>query len=263
MNALPFSILVIGQSNAMGRYGPVSAPVREDVQAWDWKQQAFVPAQLGVIPFWPVPKVGGPAGNLAYTLACAIADQRQEPATVALFASDGQRIEYFLPSDVLAQHGWTNAPKLCRHFGASMAPYLYGSESSAHLCLQAAGKSAYDLIAVHQGEAQVSSPVDSAELILEKYRALIAALRRDHLASPSTQIIFGRISPGYANEGNHAAALRQLSHEGIAVAEWRGIEDMAAIGVPGNRHASGAGLGQLGMRFFEQWQALEKHKRQT
>lgn len=238
----------------MGRYGPVVAPPpRDDVRAWDWKQRMFVPAQLGVLPFWPVPKVGGPAANLGYTLACAIADRLRTPVTINLLASDGRRIEYFLPAEVLAARGWVNKQKPCRHFGPSMALHLFGEDSSARLCLQAAGKSAYDLIAVHQGEAQVSNPVDSAEDILEKYRALIAALRDNDLASPSTEILFGRISPKYKFEGNHAAALEALEKDGIASAEWRDIEDLDAIGVSGDAHASGAGLTQLGMRYFEQW----------
>lgn len=250
-------VLAIGQSNIEGRYGPAISPydLENELRAWNWSQDIWVPAELGSLPFAGVVRIKDPANNLAYVFAGKLAMHCQVDVDTVLLASGGKRIEYFLPNYVLEANGWVNEQN-APPFGASLADEILGSTGDAALALQTSEGLAYDVVLVHQGEANNEDILENAEPYLAKLRALVAELRLRKLVSEDTPILFGGINPDYRGGEAHRIAIEQLANEGLGVVDWRGIEDVRSVSGESNNHATGNGLTELGLRYFEEYMRL-------
>jgi hypothetical protein len=255
VSAKPISILAIGQSNMVGRFGPSdgSSPPSEAARAWDYKADKWTKAVLGKRPFWPAKGAPGAAGNLAYTFAQLLAKKCGGPVYLVILASGGKRIEYFLPEDVLAEHGWTNK-KESRQFGSSLADEIMDEAGDAKRALSDIGAVSYNVLLVHQGESNSAGNGDLYAVYAQKAQALLKALRRSGVINEDTVSIFGEISRGYARSAEQRAALRKI--QGIGVVPWDGIETFDKLAGNHNRHATGRGLNELGHRYFDTYMRL-------
>lgn len=241
-----FTVLYIGQSNMAGYRGPALPPPAHSraVSAWDWAAALWKPAKLGTKPFHNAAP-GVPAHNLAFACAHQIALQGDMDSDIVLFASNGKRVEYLLPNVTLATHGWSNTQSGDPEFGASLAEEIFGASGSAKQALAALGKSRFDAVCVHQGEAQAG---DTAPVMAAKYEALVAELQTRGLICPTTPIVFGEINPRYGHAAIHTESLGRLAAQDrrVRVVRWDGIEDVCAITGADDKHATGHGLAKLG-----------------
>lgn len=237
----PFvAVLAIGQSNMEGRFGPVDpafTDVDERINVWSLAACRWIPAHLGKEPFYQAKGSRGPANNLAYVFSQTLAEDRGAIIRLVLLARGGVPIETFLP-------------------GGDMAPDLLAPRGHAAQALRSLGKSAYDVLLVHQGEANFTDPdFEPAETYADKLRDLLARLTDAGLVNRKTKIVMGEISAGYRGSVEHAKALRMLSDH-CAIARWSGVETVGLRDGTGNQHATGNGLQLLGERYFRAYERL-------
>ena len=64
------------------------------------------------------------------------------------------------------------------------------------------------------------------------------------------------IRDSYRGGEAHRIAIEQLANEGLGVVDWRGIEDVRSVSGESNNHATGNGLTELGLRYFEEYMRL-------
>lgn len=252
--AEPFRVLAIGQSNMEGRYGPPAPPseTRQRLRAWNWSADEWRPAILGELPFRPMVRILTPANNLAYVFAGIVADRCQVDVDIVLLAAGGKRIEYFLPQSVLEANSWENAVDT-HPFGKSLADEILGETGDSRQALEASGGSTFDVVIVHQGEANNQDILKDSEPYEQKLRALVQELRARDLVSAATPIIFGGINPQYVGAAAHQNVLERLAEEGFGVVVWEGVEDVRSVSGEGNFHATGHGLTQLGERYAKEY----------
>ena len=253
----PFRVLAIGQSNMEGRFGPAAAPSDSAARifAWNWSVEEWAPAVLGSIPFRPLFAGSGAANNLSYVFANEISQECDIDVYTVLLASGGKRIEYFLPNFVLRDNGWENNQSDSR-FGNSLADEIMGQDGTAAVALRSSGGGVFDAVLIHQGEANNLDIIEEPGVYQAQIRALISELRRRRLVGDDTAIIVGGINPGYPGGEAHQLAINELRHEGIGVVSWQGVEDVGDIIGDNNQHATGRGLTELGIRYFEEFMRL-------
>lgn len=231
-----------------GAYGPspssgIHSPT---VRAWDLTASEFSAATLGSSPF----RSGSPTpNNLAYVFCKELARHIETTVDLVLIAASGLKIEHFMPNTVLSANGWTNSQTSI--FGSSAADELMGSTGTAFTALDNLGKSQFDVVIMHQGEANV----DAASVYLAKLEAQYAEMHaRGLLTLGTTPIVMGYINPNYSNAADHGNAVASFvaAHNNCASVPWSGIQTVGG----GNNHATGTGLEQLGVRYFNAYAAL-------
>lgn len=243
------AILAFGQSNMQGAYGPSpSAGIYSPpIHAWKHSTNAFAASVLGADPF----AAGG--NNLAFVFQKELARHTEDENHLTLIAAGGMKLEHFMPAYVLTANGWTNTQSSV--FGASAADELLGAPpKAARQALQVLGKSQYDIVLGHIGEANTVAG-DSAATQQAKFEALFQDMDlRDMIDLGTTPIILGHINPAYSGSANHAAAIEAFAaaHAMVATVPWDGIETVGG----GNAHANGVGLEQLGVRYFDAYRGL-------
>ena len=154
-----------------------------------------------------------------------------------------------MPNTVLTANGWTNTQTSV--FGTSAADELMGSTGTAFTALSSLSKSQFDVVIMHQGEANV----DAASVYLAKLEAQYAEMHaRGLLTLGTTPIIMGYINPAYPNAADHGSAVASFvaAHANCVSVPWSGIQTVGG----GNNHATGMGLEQLGVRYFNAYSAL-------
>lgn len=242
------AVLAWGQSNMEGAYGPSpsSGVYSPTIRAWSLASNAFETATLGASPF----RIGSPTpNNLAFVFCKELARHIETAVDLVLIAAGGMKIEHFMPNTVLSANGWTNSQTSI--FGASAADELMGTGGVALNALGSLGKSAFDVVIMHQGEANV----DSASVYLAKLEAQYAEMaNRGLLTLGQTPIVMGYINPSYSNAADHGAAVASFvsAHSKCGSVPWSGIQTVGG----GNNHATGLGLEQLGVRYFNAFSAL-------
>lgn len=248
------NILAIGQSNMEGRYGPAQSVINHgrSMEAWDWKANGWVDAELGQLPFGSILGSAEPAHNLAFEFAQQLSSHCETDTNLVLLSSSGKRIEYFLPEAVLLENGWVT-DQTDYNFGSSLSDEIFAQDGDAKTALSALNKKAFDVLLIHQGEGNFSGALDSVEDYTSKMRALIGALEDEVLIDESTPIVLGTINANYKGASQHAQSVLSLDRANLTVAEWDGIETVG----DGNNHATGKGLQQLGIRFFEGFLRLD------
>lgn len=239
------SVLAVGQSNMEGKFAPAVGGFvpSHNVQFWDWRRQRYVAAKLGESPLFKDKETDTPAGNLAYSFAHMVAICTARPVKVSFYASGGKRIEFFLPVSVLRGNDWIN-DQTCGRFHGSLAPFIF--DGNARESLIQASATYFDVVIIHQGEA--NTPDEPASYAM-KLEAFIAELRACGLITVNTPILMGHINSGYRFAHHHRSALGLVRDPSVKVVEWDGIETMQDRGSPLNLHASGLGLHQLGLRY--------------
>lgn len=240
-----------------GAYGPSpsSGIYSPSVYSWNLATDSFGSAVLGTSPFLsgtPTPN------NLAYVFAKELARHHEEEIYLTLIASDGKKIEYFLPNSVLSANGWVNS-QTDPFFGSSGAEELMGATGDAALALAALGKSRYDVVLQHQGEANISITDGNIADTAAAYEAKVAALyeqldSRGLIDLGSTPILIGHINPDYPVAGNHASAISTYAGATpkVSTVGWSGVDTVGGT----NKHATGLGLEQLGIRYFNAYAAM-------
>lgn len=244
----PIAVLAIGQSNMLGKYGPAGHIISDRVQVWvdrSWRR-----AVLGEPPFQRDRTNNEAANNLAFVFATKLAEHEQRDVRLVLLASDGKRIEFFLPNTVLRRNEWENNQR-SRSFGTSLADEIFGVSGAATTCLHDLGKSHFDIVLIHQGEANFAPVAEYPWVYRDKVKALIQEFHQRKLTAGSTQFILGHINPRYHFAREHRAALLPLSGENVMVAEWEGVEDVGSVANSQDAHATGRGLQTLGQLYFE------------
>ncbi len=248
-------ILAIGQSNLEGRYGPaLTVPAhKRTVRAFDLAARQWSDAKLGRNPFKTIVRSTIPAHNLVFEFAHRYASICDDDADIVLLASGGKRIEFFLPGEVLAENGW-RSEQTDPDFGNSLAGEIFAADGAAKQALAAAGHAAFEVLLIHQGEANFADPpMDAPEAYALKLRRLIEELERRGLIRPTTPIVLGEINPLYLGAWlMHRQALANFTDARTRVVRWdAGIECAKAVIGENNSHASGRGLAELGKRYFE------------
>lgn len=247
----PIAVLAIGQSNMVGRYGPAETVMADSVKVWtssDW-----VTAVLGQPPFMRDRDTNGVANNLAFVFAEQLAEASQCEVRLVLLASDGKRIEYFLPNFILDENDWENHQESTR-FGVSLAEEIFGTHGTAATALDDINASHFDVVLVHQGEANFAPQAEYPWVYQDKVVSLLDELVRRDVVSDSTQFLLGHINPDYYFSREHRTALESLEYENLSVIEWAGIEDVGSVEGTGDAHATGIGLQVLGERYYESFQ---------
>ena len=238
---MTLAVLAFGQSNMGGYYGPApnGAMMAPTVNAWNYSSNAWVTANLGAVPFHggtPTPN------NLAYVACKEIARHTEQPLSFVLLAGNGLRIEYFMPNIVLNANGWTNS-QTTPEFGSSLSEEMMGAGGDALTALASLGKTQFDLVLMHQGEANTEAEY------ADKLEALFQELdRRNLLELGTTPIVLGEINPAYGHAAQHAAIIAAFAaaHSSVGIVNWDGY--ISTVG-GGNFHADGAGLEKLGVRY--------------
>lgn len=123
--ATTINVLAFGQSNMEGRFGPAVGYKDPDprIRVWNWKNNEWQIAELGVFPFWKARGLLEPANNLAYVFAKRLVDECSVNVDLTLLTSGGMRLEYFLPLYVIRKHGWSNR-QATAHFGPTLSDDL-------------------------------------------------------------------------------------------------------------------------------------------
>lgn len=256
--AATINILAFGQSNMAGRFGPApnySGP-DPNIRVWNWQTKKLEPAQLGVFPFWTDRNGNGPANNLAYVFGQNLVKTCKVEVNLTYLATDGAKLEYFLPNDVLKKNSWSNG-QTKMYFGPSLADELLSSNSQTRSALIAAGATTYDIVLIHQGEANSLRDGDTAAVYEKKLKAMINELVTRRFVRRDTKFVLGTINPLYPKADEHKKAVLSLQAPTVAIASWDGIETFDTPKVVGDRHATGNGLQTLGERYFEKYLYLE------
>lgn len=247
----PIAVLAIGQSNMVGRYGPAETVMANSVKVWTGSE--WVAAVLGQPPFMRDRVTNGVANNLSFVFAEQLAEASQCEVRLVLLASDGKRIEYFLPNFILERNDWENHQESTR-FGGSLAEEIFGTNGTAATALDDINISHFDVVLVHQGEANFAPQAEYPWVYENKVIALLEEMVRRDIVSNSTQFLFGHINPDYYFSREHRIALESLEYENLSVIEWAGIEDVGSVDGNGDPHATGRGLQALGERYYETFQ---------
>ncbi|MCI5042302.1 MAG: sialate O-acetylesterase [Donghicola eburneus] len=242
-------ILAFGQSNMQGRFGPSDSymPPNPRVRVWNYKKQVWQTATLGKFPFFQANNCEGAAGNLAYHFSHLIAKYHRRSTDLVLLASDGKRIEFFIEPERLKENGWRCEYRDRVPFGKSMSLHLSGG-----LAEKAHKLGPYDIVIVHQGEANFKAPADSPKDYQKKLEVLLIQLRDSGVIGSGTKVILGEISQKAPNREKHSFAIKSLSSPNLAISDW-GNADL----VSNDRlHADGNGLKSLGQSYMEAYLSL-------
>lgn len=210
-SASPLNVLAFGQSNMEGFFGPAVGYDSPDerIRVWDWRQDKWRLAKLGVAPFHRAKGSSEPANNLAYVFARLLAQQCDVGVNLTFLAAGGMRIEYFMPPELLAERGWVNTQE-SKAFGTSLSDELLSPAGDAAMALRATGAYRYDAVLIHQGEANSLKDGDTAEVYAGKLRALLAEMTWRGLIDPRTPVILGTINGAYPRARDHARAVESL-----------------------------------------------------
>ena len=250
-------ILAFGQSNMLGAYGPApkSSVSIARLRAWDWSSDKWVPAVLGTRPFGNIVGTSEPANNLAYVFADQLSETCSVNVDIVLLAANGKRIEYFLPNFILEQSGWVNN-QTSPPFGNSLADEILGSNGDAIKALQASGGNLFEIVLIHQGEANNEDILKNATPYQKKLNSLFNEIKARKLSDANTSIIVGGINPGYPGGLAHYNAIMDLKSSKVGIVDWTGIEDVGDISSENNQHATGPGLTELGNRYFNEFMRI-------
>lgn len=246
-------ILAVGQSNMEGRFGPAPNTTADPrIQLWDWYKREFNTAELGEFPFYPDPKIGEPANNLVFAFARRLVEKCDTNIYITLIAAGSMKIEFFIPQPILDSHSWKNT-QYWRFFDQSASDELFSPTGTAIAALQASGGNRYDILLMHQGEANFAQEgdIDSAGQYAGKVKTFIQALTSRGLLRRESLSILGTINAKYPGAQSQHQAVMSLQTPTTGVATWEGIEVFDTPGVPGDRHATGSGLEELGSRYFD------------
>lgn len=254
---MTFLIGVIGQSGAAGTKGPQPTNIQPTsrVKAWDLNINSWVDATLGQNPFYPA-YTGVIPNNIGYVFCMELAALFNEDVRLVLIASDGKKIEYFLPNYVLSANGWSNT-QTSPQFGSSAAPALMGSTGAAKQAMASLGKSCFDVILMDQGEANAVAG-DSSAAYLSKLGFLFDELdSRGIINYATTEILLGHINSAYPNSANHAQAIEDFAstHTRCRTVSSTGLTTVGG----GDLHADTWGLTKKGRRNFNEYMQLIGH----
>lgn len=258
--AQSINVLAIGQSNMQGRFGPATyTDADPNIRVWNFNTEKWQTAKLGVSPFFVSRGEKTPANNLAYVFARELSDKCSLKVNLTILAAFGKRIEYFLPIDVLARHGWKNTER-SGVFGDSLADEIFSPRGTASKALRALNAWRYDAVLIHQGEANFDSAGDDANTYAQKLGALLTELTRRGLTNHDTPTLIGTIDWRYAKSKQDAKAISSLASGHIGAVNWSGIETYPETTGTGMRwHATGNGLQELGDRYFDAyWNLIGK-----
>lgn len=255
------TILAVGQSNMEGLFGPVETSSVPGVQVWDHVDDSWKPAVLGIKPFKQARNMAGPGNNIAFVFAReAMLRCNLESVNLVFLASGGKRIEYFLPEDTLTDKKWIN-PQSSNEFGSSLADEIFSDGGDTKLALQSIGRKNFDIVLVHQGEANVTikagPPIDSAELYASKIQAFISELQKRGLVLNESPVILGTINPGYQHAQNQWDGAQLLVSDSVRIVKWENVESIGELENTGDKHATGRGLERLGLDYFDAYQQIK------
>jgi hypothetical protein len=245
------AILGLGQSQ---KRGPMQATngdksIPDGLLTWDNDEEDFGSAFR--VPQWgqfPLDRRLGPgepwANNMALAFCRRAMAQTGDEARLMVVAKGGHPIQSFIRKETRDARGW-EIPE----GKTNMAPYVFHPDNGARRALQVLGKSHFDAILWHQGEA-------NAGLSAQQYAARFLALRDDLLdtgiAGPGTIIIAGALYEGHGFHATHRAAMLSVRNgaTGMCFAESTGLNALAD-----EVHFTGSALVTMGQRMADQYLA--------
>jgi hypothetical protein len=184
-------------------------------------------------------------GNSIMLSFCRQAAAAYDPRLV-MVANGGHPVECFLPGTVRRARGWPiPAGK------EDMARYIYPPRLGVKRALRALKKNYFDVVPIHQGEANSMTPPEVYEARFLSWRG---SMIRNSLITSRTPIIVGGLFTGYPSYATHKAVIQSIAAQFPNVIF---VDSTGLTALPDDTHFTGPSAVTMGQRYYTAFENYE------